>query len=181
MRLRKILPLLVGKRKPNRSISPPLHAYDCVIMRVQLTLRAVKEVRRMSKKKHVRSGTPTTVGRNTQVKSKAQSKTKGKTNVVWHQTAEEATLAAKPHYNGFACGHGAHGDYKYNRAKAKRTWKNQIRQEGASRGSFPLMCNNYSTTTLLFDGQLLFDISKVPDQKGVGNRLLNSDGTRHNT
>lgn len=92
----------------------------------------------MSKKKPVHSGTPTTGGKNAQTNSKARRKAKGKTNVVWHQTAEEATLAAKPHYNGFACGHGAHGDYKYNRAKAKRTWKNQIRQEGASRGSFPL-------------------------------------------
>lgn len=59
-----------------------------------------------------------------------------KGNVVWKQTAEEATLAKKPHYNGFACGHGAHGDTKYNRTKAKRALKQQLRQEGASRGSF---------------------------------------------
>lgn len=59
-------------------------------------------------------------------------------NVVWHQTAEEATLAAKPRYNGYACGHGAHGDAKYNRAKAKRAWRRDIGREGASRGSFPL-------------------------------------------
>lgn len=57
-------------------------------------------------------------------------------NVVWRQSAEEATLAGNPRYNGFACGHGAHGDAKYNRAKAKRAWKAQMRQEGASRGSF---------------------------------------------
>lgn len=62
-----------------------------------------------------------------------------KGNVVWKQTAEEATLAKKPHYNGFACGHGAHGDAKYNRAKAKRALKQQLRQEGASRGSL-LFC-----------------------------------------
>ena len=31
----------------------------------------------------------------------------------------EATLLAKPRYNGFACGHGAHGDAKFNRAKEK--------------------------------------------------------------
>lgn len=57
-------------------------------------------------------------------------------NVVWRQSAEEATLAAKPRYNGFACGHGAHGPAKYIRARAKQAWKRQMRQEGASRGSF---------------------------------------------
>lgn len=59
-----------------------------------------------------------------------------KGNVVWRQSAEEATLAGKPRYNGFACGHGAHGDAKYNRAKAKRSWKAQMQNEGASRSSF---------------------------------------------
>ena len=58
-------------------------------------------------------------------------------DVVWRQSAEEATLAKKPHYNGFACGHGAHGDRKYNRAKAKQAWRKQIRHEGASQGPFP--------------------------------------------
>lgn len=58
-------------------------------------------------------------------------------NVVWRQTAEEATLAGKPRYNGYACGHGPHGDAKYNRARAKRAWRRQMGQEGASRGSFP--------------------------------------------
>lgn len=62
-----------------------------------------------------------------------------KSNVVWKQSSEEATLAKKPHYNGFACGHGAHGDTKYNRTKDKSKWKQQLRQEGASRGSF-LLC-----------------------------------------
>lgn len=56
---------------------------------------------------------------------------------VWRQSADEATLAQNPRYNGFACGHGAHGDRKFNRAKANRAWKAQLRQEGASRGSFP--------------------------------------------
>lgn len=57
-------------------------------------------------------------------------------DVVWRQSAEEATLAAKPRYNGYACGHGAHGDAKYRRAKEKQAWQRQMRQEGASRGSF---------------------------------------------
>ncbi|MCI8424319.1 MAG: hypothetical protein HFJ72_01455 [Adlercreutzia sp.] len=64
---------------------------------------------------------------------------KPKGNVVWRQSAEEATLASKPRYNGFACGHGAHGSAKYSRARAKQAWKRQMRQEGASRGSF-LFC-----------------------------------------
>ena len=62
---------------------------------------------------------------------------KPKGNIVWRQSAEEATLASKPRYNGFACGHGAHGSAKYSRARAKQAWKRQMRQEGASWGSFP--------------------------------------------
>ena len=58
------------------------------------------------------------------------------TGVVWRQSAEEATLASKPLYNGFACGHGAHGSKKYQRSKAEQAWKKQLRQEGAPRGSF---------------------------------------------
>ena len=45
---------------------------------------------------------------------------KPKSDVVWRQSAEEATLASKPRYNGFACGHGAHGSVKYSRARAKQ-------------------------------------------------------------
>lgn len=53
-------------------------------------------------------------------------------------SAKEATLAKKPHYNGYACGHGAHGDAKYSRTKSKRAWQKQLKQEGAPRGSFLL-------------------------------------------
>ncbi len=63
-------------------------------------------------------------------------------DVVWRQTAEEATLAGKPRYNGYACGHGPHGDTRYNRARAKQAWRRQIGQEGASRGSFPFLAQN---------------------------------------
>ena len=42
---------------------------------------------------------------------------------VWRVSAEEATLHKMPRYNGFACGHGLHGDAKYNRAKEKRRWR----------------------------------------------------------
>lgn len=61
---------------------------------------------------------------------------KASDSAVWRQSAEEATLAAKPRYNGYACGYGAHGGAKYRRAKEKQSWQRQIRQEGASRGSF---------------------------------------------
>lgn len=71
-----------------------------------------------------------------------QARTAERDGVVWRRTAEEAALAAKPRYNGHACGHGAHGDAKYNRAKAKRAWRNQIGREGASRGSFPFSGGN---------------------------------------
>ncbi len=57
-------------------------------------------------------------------------------NVVWRQSAEDAALAKKPRYNGFACGYGAHGDTRYNRSKTKRAFEQQLKQEGAFRGSF---------------------------------------------
>ena len=59
-----------------------------------------------------------------------------KSGAVWHQTSEEATLARKPYINGYACGHGVHGDVRYNRAKEKRSWRKQVRREGASYGPF---------------------------------------------
>lgn len=59
-----------------------------------------------------------------------------KNNVVWQQSVEEVTLAKMPRYNGYVCGYGAHGDIKYNRKKAKRTLNRQLKQEGASWGSF---------------------------------------------
>ena len=45
---------------------------------------------------------------------------------VWKLSAVEATLQAKPRYNGFACGHGAHGDSKYNRAKERARLRAQM-------------------------------------------------------
>ena len=59
-----------------------------------------------------------------------------KSGAVWRMSAKEATLAKKPRYNGYACGHGAHGDAKYSRTKSKRAWQKQLKQEGAPRGSF---------------------------------------------
>ncbi len=71
--------------------------------------------------------------------SKKRKRKVPKTGAVWRQTADEATLAQNPRYNGFACGHGAHGSAKYNRTKENRAWQKQLRQEGASRGSFPFL------------------------------------------
>lgn len=62
-----------------------------------------------------------------------------KSGAVWKMTAVEATLANKPHFNGYAVGHGVHGDVKYNRTKQKREFKRQILDRGASRGSFLFM------------------------------------------
>ena len=60
-----------------------------------------------------------------------------KTGPVWKQTAEEATLAKMPRYNAYACGHGAHGDAKYNRAKSKRMWKQNLEADRArNRGPY---------------------------------------------
>lgn len=83
----------------------------------------MKEVRLMAKKRR----------HSARSKRKHQHAPKG--NVVWKQTAEEATLANKPYINAYACGHGVQGDTKYNRTKEKRAWKRDL-QEGASRGSF---------------------------------------------
>ena len=91
-----------------------------------------KEVRRMSRKRK-RTGRPRPAG------THAGKPAAARANVVWRQTAEEATLAHKPRFNGYACGHGAHGDAKYNRAKEKRAWRERGGQEGASRGSFPFL------------------------------------------
>jgi len=57
-----------------------------------------------------------------------------KTGPVWRLSAEEATLAGKPRFNGFACGSGTHGDVKYSRTRAKQAWRKEIRNEGVSEG-----------------------------------------------
>lgn len=72
-------------------------------------------------------------------KRKKRTARPAKTGAVWRQSADEATLAQNPRYNGFACGYGAHGERKFNRAKANRAWKAQLRQEGASRGLLPFL------------------------------------------
>ena len=57
-----------------------------------------------------------------------------KTGPVWHESAEEATLAKMPRYDAWTCGHGPHGGYGYERAKEKRAWRKQMRREGARDG-----------------------------------------------
>lgn len=54
---------------------------------------------------------------------------------VWRKSAEEATLDAMPKFNAHQCGTGAHGDAKYNRAKAKRNW---MKEEARNCGPLPL-------------------------------------------
>ena len=54
--------------------------------------------------------------------------TKDKNN-VWHLSSEEATLSQKPHYNGFAIGHGVQGDTKYNRRKEKEKFLKALSDE----------------------------------------------------
>ena len=54
-----------------------------------------------------------------------------KSGPVWHRSAEDATLDQMPKFNAYACGTGAHGDAKYNRAKQKRDWQREIDREGA--------------------------------------------------
>ena len=91
----------------------------------------------MSKNKHKRSGKSRAkriAAKQRAMQNKGSKAATG--NTVWHLSSEEATLAHKPHYNGYACGHGTHGDTRYNRTREKRAWKKQLRQEGASRGSF---------------------------------------------
>ena len=58
---------------------------------------------------------------------------------VWHMSAEEATLAALPHFNAHACGTGPHGSTKYDRAREKRAWRKELRYEGV-RESGRLRC-----------------------------------------
>lgn len=41
-------------------------------------------------------------------------------------SSREATRLAMPRFNGFACGYGAHGNIKYNRAKEKSAWKKSL-------------------------------------------------------
>lgn len=57
---------------------------------------------------------------------------------VWHRTPEQATLDRMPKYNAHACGTGAHGDAKYNRAKQERSWRRELDREARSCGPLPL-------------------------------------------
>ena len=110
---------MVAQRRFHGTIAWCAAAWSAV--RVKKLEGKPKKVRRVSKKTKRAGSVP-------------------KTGAVWHLSAEEATLAKKPRYNGYACGHGAHGDAKYNRAKQKRAWKSAIRQEGTPRGPFLVSC-----------------------------------------
>ena len=66
-----------------------------------------------------------------------------KSGAVWRMSAEEATLAKKPRYNGYACGHGVHGDAKYSRTKSKRVAKVTGRKE--PRGALLYPTSSFAT------------------------------------
>lgn len=51
---------------------------------------------------------------------------------VWRQSGLEVTRQRRPRYNGFACGHGPHGDAKYNRTKAKRQFARELESSSLS-------------------------------------------------
>lgn len=87
--------------------------------------------------------------RSKRARSKRKHQHAPKGNVVWKQTAEEATLASKPYINAYACGHGVQGDTKYNRTREKRAWKRDL-QEGASRGSFLFSLRNFAARDFLY-------------------------------
>ena len=63
--------------------------------------------------------------------SKKCKKRVSKSGPVWHRTSEQATLDAMPKFNGYACGTGAHGDTRFNRAKSKRTWMRELAADKA--------------------------------------------------
>ena len=59
---------------------------------------------------------------------------------VWHQSALEATLAKKPHFNAHICATGPQGPTKYDRAREKRAWQQELRKEWArTRGPIPFV------------------------------------------
>lgn len=70
-----------------------------------------------------------------------------KTGPIWQQSAEEATLAKMPHYNAHACGTGPHGNAKYNRARQKRNWQQEMQREGTRNRGFPLFWPQATSST----------------------------------
>ena len=50
---------------------------------------------------------------------------KKKTQKVGVITSQQIFDAQKPQWNGWACGHGAHGDRKYNRRKVQRDFRRE--------------------------------------------------------
>jgi hypothetical protein len=43
-------------------------------------------------------------------------------------TSQQFFNAQKPKFNGFACGHGSHGDMSYNRRKMKEQFRKELRE-----------------------------------------------------
>lgn len=55
------------------------------------------------------------------------SKRKKKTQKVGVITSQQLFDMQKPQFNGFACGHGAHGSKKYNRKAEKKKFLREVR------------------------------------------------------
>lgn len=53
-------------------------------------------------------------------------KPRGK-DVVFHLSAEEATLSKMPKYNAYAGGYGAHGTRKYDRNREKESFRRELK------------------------------------------------------
>lgn len=66
--------------------------------------------------------------RNKMSKAKKKNKTP-KSGSVWHLSADEATLASKPLYNGYACGYGAHGHRGYDRRAENKKLHGELHDE----------------------------------------------------
>lgn len=63
-------------------------------------------------------------------KKKQNNRFRGEGDVVFHMSAEEATLAKMPYIDGYVCRGGIHGDTSYNRRREKENLRRLLREEG---------------------------------------------------
>lgn len=66
-----------------------------------------------------------------------RARNKARRGLAAHTTSEgtirfdslEVTRAKKPRFDAYACGHGVHGDVRYNRRKEKREFRRELAME----------------------------------------------------